>query len=319
MAPSPPGCTVTKPSSLLAASVPGTPAPALQSSHSCHVSKQQPQRAPVHPARGSLVPHAEKFGNVAREPHPFPDLSSPGCQPQCPPWLSGHVALPVLVPTTVGIPGRGPGAGPSPFTDVPAAATQADATTSIQARTRGACPRCRLTCHLCSRPHVTMPGQDAAPTRPSQLPSATLCLREPTAAPPAPERSYPQGTDPQGPGDARGFPGPQPGAALPAGTAGAGFGDAASPVNAAAAYDAGGATVLRQSPAVSSLRASSAPAPSVPPTHGSPSPHGSSLTHGASWECGSEAGMRAGDMHRSSAGTCPMAPTPERLGNTEPE
>lgn len=77
------------------------------------------------------------------------------------------------------------------------------------------------------------------------------------------------------------------------------LGDAASPVNAAAAYGAGGATVLRQSPAVSSLRASSAPALSVPPTHGSPSPHGSSLTHGASWECGSEAGMRAGDMHRS--------------------
>lgn len=68
---------------------------------------------------------------------PFPDLSSPGCQPTL---LSGRGPLPVLVPTIAGIPGQAPRAGLSPFAAGPGATPQADATSSMRAPTRGALP-----------------------------------------------------------------------------------------------------------------------------------------------------------------------------------
>lgn len=196
-APSPPGRMVTKLSSLLAASAPGTPAPAPWGSCSCCVSKWQLRRAPARLAGGPWC-HIER--NLGIQPErlvPFPDLPSPGCQPSCPPQLSSHVAL--LVPTTAGIPARAPGAGSSPSMAVPVAVTRADATASMPARTRGACPRCRLMCHPRWRPRITVPGWDAALAQPSPMPSATLCLPEPTAAPPAPG-SHPRAAVPAGGG-----------------------------------------------------------------------------------------------------------------------
>lgn len=301
-APSPPSHIVTKLSSLLAASTPGMPAPAPWDSCSCCVSKWQLRRAPACLAWGPWCHIDRNLGIQPERLVPFADLPSPGCQPSCPLQLSSHMAL--LVPTTAGIPGQAPGAGLSPSTAIPVAVTQADATASMPARTRGACPRCRLTCCLRWQPRITVPGWDAALAQPSPMPSATLCLREPTAAPLA--------------------LGSHPRAAVPAG---GGFGDTGSPINSAAPYGTGGATVPRQSPVASFPPASPAPEPPCPPSRvlRVPSPHGPSSTRRAGGEGGSGKGTRAGDTRWSHTRLepkrgCAWWPcSPEGLGSTDPE
>jgi len=94
------------------------------------------------------------------------------------------------------------------------------------------------------------------------------------------------------------------------------------PGNAAAPYGADGATVPRRSPmAFSPSQPPPCPPSGVPRV---PSPRGSSFTHGVGGEGGSEEGTRAGDTTGaapgpSAAGMGPTPPTPERLGNTDPE
>lgn len=136
-------------------------------------------------------------------------------------------------------------------------------------------------------PRLTAPRHDAGAGRGSGsfLPTAqrrALPARSP------PQHLLPQwGQTCRAKGMLVASPGPHPGGALPAGTAGGGFGDTAAP------YGADGATVLRRSPV-----ASPAPAPSIPGAAG-PHRHGSSSTHGAGAEGGSEEGTRTGDRRRS--------------------